>query len=82
MHGQRPWKGKQNGSFPSKVDGCEPQPQHVNLRIVGQPAGGRAIVERVCLTECRYQLVLESQLPHKFVNLLFTNTKLTVLWGS
>ena len=38
------------------------------------------------LTECIYQLVLESQLPHKIVNLLFTitscNIKLTVLWGS
>ena len=26
------------------------------------------------LTECIYQLVLESQLPHKIVNLLFTIT--------
>jgi hypothetical protein len=33
-----------------------------------------------------YSLVLESQPPHKTVNLLLTttsqNTKLTVLWGS
>jgi len=38
------------------------------------------------LTECIYSLVLESQLTHKIVNLLFTitnsNIKLTVLWGS
>ena len=38
------------------------------------------------LTECIYSLVLESQRPHKIVNLLFTITnediKLTVLWGS
>ena len=37
------------------------------------------------LTECIYQLVLESQLPHKLVNLLFTityqNIKLMVSWG-
>ena len=36
--------------------------------------------------ECVYQLVLESQLPHKIVNLLFTityqNNKLTILWGT
>ena len=38
------------------------------------------------LTECINQMVLESQLPHKIVNLLFIitnkNSKLTVLWGS
>ena len=38
------------------------------------------------LTECIYQLVLESQLPHKTVNLTFqlviVNNKLTILWGS
>ena len=37
------------------------------------------------LTECIYQLVLESQVPHKTVNLLFTipneNIKLTGLGG-
>ena len=37
------------------------------------------------LTECVHQLVLESQLPHKTVNLLLTITNqddnLTVLWG-
>ena len=41
---------------------------------------------QVYLTKCIYQLVLESQHPHKIVNLLFTitnsNIKLTVLWGS
>ena len=40
----------------------------------------------IYLTECIDQLVLESQLSHEFVNLLFTNTdlniQLTVLWGS
>ena len=38
------------------------------------------------LTDCIYELVLESQLPHKIVNIMFTitnqNTELTVLWGS
>ena len=38
------------------------------------------------LTECIYSSVLESQLPHEIVNLLFTTTtlniKLTVLWRS
>ena len=38
------------------------------------------------LTEFIYQLDLESQVPHKIVNLLFTitseNTELVVLWGS
>ena len=29
---------------------------------------------RPYLTQCIYQLVLESQLPHKIVNLLFTIT--------
>ena len=43
-------------------------------------------VLQVYLTECIYQLVLESQLPHKTVNLIFSsvivNNKLTILWGS
>ena len=38
------------------------------------------------LTDCIYELVLESQLPHRIVNLLFTitnqNIQLTILWGS
>jgi hypothetical protein len=38
------------------------------------------------ITECIHQLVLESQLPHEFVNLLFilviVNDKLTDFWGS
>ena len=38
------------------------------------------------LKECIYQMVLESQLPHKVVNLLFTvanqNNKWTILWRS
>ena len=37
------------------------------------------------LTEGIYQLVVESKLPHKTVNLFFTftnqNNKLTILWG-
>ena len=36
-------------------------------------------------TECIYELVLESQLPHKIFNLLLTiadqNVKLTFFWG-
>ena len=31
-------------------------------------------VHQSCLTECIHQLILESQLPHKIVNLLFTIT--------
>ena len=35
---------------------------------------------------CINQMLLESQLPHKIVNFLFTvtneNSKLTILWGS
>jgi hypothetical protein len=46
----------------------------------------RAQLVRFYLTECDYQLVLESQLPHKIVNLLFKiaykSIKLTVLWKS
>ena len=38
------------------------------------------------LTECINQTILENELPHKIVNLLFTvtdqNIKLTILWGS
>ena len=38
------------------------------------------------LTELTYEMVSESQLPHKVVNLLFTftdeNNKFTVLWES
>ena len=41
---------------------------------------------RFYLTLCIYQLLLESQLPPKIVNLLFTithqNAKLTILWGN
>ena len=29
---------------------------------------------QIYLTECMYQFVLESQLPHKMINLLFTIT--------
>ena len=39
----------------------------------------------VDLTECIHLVVLESQLPHKIANLLFSitnqNIELTVLWG-
>ena len=39
---------------------------------------------QVYLTQCIDQMVSESQLPHKIVNLLFTiinqNIKLTILW--
>ena len=38
------------------------------------------------LTKCIHQLVLESQLPHKTVNLVFEleilNNELTILWRS
>ena len=36
--------------------------------------------------QCIHEMVLESQLPHRVVNLLFTitneNNKLTMLWGT
>ena len=39
-----------------------------------------------CLTECIFLLVLESELPHKTVNLVFKSvivkTKSTILWGT
>ena len=42
--------------------------------------------QRTCLTQCIYQIVLESQLPHTIVKLIFelvlVNNKLTILWGS
>ena len=34
------------------------------------------------LTQCINWMVLESQLPHKIVNLLFPYSKLTILWRS
>ena len=41
---------------------------------------------RTHLTECTIQMVLESHIPRKIENLLFTitnqNNELTVLWGS
>ena len=56
---------------------------------VNMPGSGGttpALARRPYLTESIYQLVLESQLPHKIVDLLCTETnqniKLTVLWGS
>ena len=33
-------EGRRPPTFRSKVDGCVPQTQHVNLRIVGQPEEG------------------------------------------
>ena len=40
---------------------------------------------RPCLPQCIFSLVLESQLPHQIVNLIFqlviVHIKLTVLWG-
>ena len=45
----------------------------------------RKVDQRPYLTKCIFQLVLESQLPHTIVKILFTittrNIKLTVLWG-
>ena len=49
---------------------------HLRDRQSGQPI----------LTECIHELVLESQLPHKTVNLIFpsvvVHNRLTILWGS
>ena len=51
------------------------------LRIVGE-----RLTFLFYLTQCTYQLVLESQLPHEIVNFIFqlviANNKLTILWGS
>jgi hypothetical protein len=45
-----------------------------------------AWIRRFYLTQCIYELVLDSQLPHKTVKLIFqlvkVNNKLTILWGS
>ena len=53
--------------------------------MTGWLAGWLAVT-KLYLTECIYWLALESQPPHKIVNLLFTitgeNVKLTILWGS
>ena len=47
--------------------------------------GGALHTRRSHLTECINQMVSESQLPHKIVNLLFTSTNLNnnlmILWG-
>jgi hypothetical protein len=56
------------------------------LPLIGQLPGKNRPRKRTYLTECINQLVLESQLLHKTVNLLLTisdeNKKLTLLWGS
>ena len=48
--------------------------------------GSRVPQPQACLAPCIHQMVWESQLPHKIVNLLFTisllHNKLTMLWGS
>ena len=46
--------------------------KHFRSQISSRPQGGT----QTYLTECILQLVLESQLPHKIVNLLFTITNL------
>ena len=50
---------------------------------------GEVATHHICqvyLTQSVYQLVLESQLSHKTVNLIFqlviVNNKLTIVWGS
>ena len=51
----------------------------------GPLSGYKTPPETVYFTSCISELVLESQLPHKIFNLLFTITncdmRLTVLWG-
>ena len=45
----------------------------------------KAMQLHVYLTQCVDQMVLESQLPHKIVSILFklatVNKRLTILWG-
>ena len=57
---------------------------HVGVQDGGFGVWGSGL--RVHLTECMNSLVLESQPPHKVVNLSFTiadlNNKFEVLWGS
>ena len=57
----------------------------LSLPIAGEPAIGMR-GSGSYLTRCIYQLSLESQLPHKIVNLIsnpaIVNDELTVLWGS
>jgi hypothetical protein len=56
------------------------------LSLVDCRSGKRCPPRQIHLTECVNRMVLESQLPHKIVNLLFTITnqdnKLTILWGT
>jgi len=78
----------------TKDDGSVPFAKVVNLAIVLVRKGATRHTllsseqshVRVYLTECIYQLVLESQLLHEIVELLFTiadsNNKLTFLWES
>ena len=61
---------------------CSVSLQRVARRRLGCVQGWQGLY----LAERIYQLVLESQLPHKIVQLLFTITnqsiKVTILWGS
>ena len=60
--------------------------QYPGLDLSRVAGGGRAVRGADYLTECIYYLVLESQPPHKTVNLIFqlviVKNKLTILWGS
>ena len=53
------------------------------------PSCNQAELARFHLTECTNSLVLESQLPHEIIDLLFItdfqlifSSKLAILWGS
>ena len=46
-----------------------------------QTAARREAFDKAYPTQYINQMVLERQLPHKIVNLLFTFTKLTIVWG-
>ena len=80
--------------IPAEFEGTAPIPVQIVVRRLGKL--NAKDVERSerenarhplpTLTQSTYQLVVESQLPHKIVNLLFTithrNIKLTAMWGS
>ena len=75
--------------YPPKFDTFGTRPANLNVKVDGfgtNIVNFEPLVFRFYLTQCINQMVLESQLPPKNVNLWFqlvtVNNKLTILWGS
>jgi len=68
--------------------GCFLQLLRVKSRVkqIRSSLSAKPLLNQSYLTECISELTLESQIPHKIVNLMsksvITNNKLTILWGS